>query len=345
MNVPVLGSLFRSRDYLRQETELLDHRHALHRPCDRSERGGAAGRELQRGERSAGVAARPRQPHLFELRRPATHARLFRPGGFHHRLTRTRSPCRPSPRKASRCRRCFLVALPSARSVARRSFVAATTSLAGCGVNYASNDSVPPGDYHDALSDRRRARRRPPSTSIRPAARSTSSRSTTSAPSPNAIASLATGGSPFSLRPASAAATRGRSTRSAARWPAPACAATSRSAPIPNADPNRASPVRLVFQGLKATVQGQCGVWPTDLASGGIDRRLEERFLPQFRLRHPIDARRPGRRSARSGAEPRQRPRRRHDAAQGDRRRAQRQGSRNRLDDQAYADRPGRRGS
>jgi pilus assembly protein CpaD len=35
-------------------------------------------------------------------------------------------------------------------------------------------------------------------------------------------------------------------------------------------DPKAAAPVRLVFQGLKATVAGApCGQWPSDLASGG----------------------------------------------------------------------------
>ena len=36
----------------------------------------------------------------------------------------------------------------------------------------------------------------------------------------------------------------------------------------PVADPSRASPIRLVFQGLKATVPSRCGQWPSDIASG-----------------------------------------------------------------------------
>ena len=35
MNVPILGAMFRSRDYQRKETELLDDRDALHRQGDR----------------------------------------------------------------------------------------------------------------------------------------------------------------------------------------------------------------------------------------------------------------------------------------------------------------------
>jgi len=37
----------------------------------------------------------------------------------------------------------------------------------------------------------------------------------------------------------------------------------------PAGDPTRASPVRLIFQGLKAGVPTPCGLWPSDLASGG----------------------------------------------------------------------------
>ncbi len=37
--------------------------------------------------------------------------------------------------------------------------------------------------------------------------------------------------------------------------------------PVDN--PMLASPIRLVFQGLKARVADRCGQWPTDLASGG----------------------------------------------------------------------------
>jgi pilus assembly protein CpaD len=37
----------------------------------------------------------------------------------------------------------------------------------------------------------------------------------------------------------------------------------------PSPDPTAAAPVRLVYQGLKATVEQPCGRWPSDLASGG----------------------------------------------------------------------------
>ena len=64
--------------------------------------------QLPRGERSAGVAARPRQPHLFDLRRPATDARLFTAGSV---SSPTEADTKPMPShrqgKPRRCRRCF----------------------------------------------------------------------------------------------------------------------------------------------------------------------------------------------------------------------------------------------
>ena len=50
----------------------------------------------------------------------------------------------------------------------------------------------------------------------------------------------------------------------------------------PVEDRNLASPIRLVFQGLKAHVADRCGQWPTDLASGSsIDGWKNENY-PNF---------------------------------------------------------------
>ncbi len=43
----------------------------------------------------------------------------------------------------------------------------------------------------------------------------------------------------------------------------------------PVADPTLASPVRISFVGLKATVASRCGEWPDDLASGGLAQGWE----------------------------------------------------------------------
>jgi pilus assembly protein CpaD len=47
----------------------------------------------------------------------------------------------------------------------------------------------------------------------------------------------------------------------------------------PVADATRASPVRLIFQGLKAVVPTPCGQWPSDIASGGsLDTWKNEQY-------------------------------------------------------------------
>ena len=43
-----------------------------------------------------------------------------------------------------------------------------------------------------------------------------------------------------------------------------------------------ASPVRLVFKGLKAEVAGPCGEWPTDLASGSSIETWKNQSYPNF---------------------------------------------------------------
>lgn len=43
-----------------------------------------------------------------------------------------------------------------------------------------------------------------------------------------------------------------------------------------------ASPIRLVYQGLKARVASQCGQWPTDLASGTSLETMKNQHYPNF---------------------------------------------------------------
>ena len=73
MELPVLGPLFRSNDYINQRTELM----VLVTPyvvrAVAQERSVAAGRRLRRSERSGAGSARPFQPHL-RRRRPATRS-------------------------------------------------------------------------------------------------------------------------------------------------------------------------------------------------------------------------------------------------------------------------------
>ena len=50
----------------------------------------------------------------------------------------------------------------------------------------------------------------------------------------------------------------------------------------PVEDRTLASPVRLVFQGLKAHVADRCGQWPTDLASGSSIETWKNQSYPNF---------------------------------------------------------------
>jgi len=50
----------------------------------------------------------------------------------------------------------------------------------------------------------------------------------------------------------------------------------------PIQDRNLASPVRLMFQGLKARVASRCGQWPTDLASGSSIDGWKNEAYPNF---------------------------------------------------------------
>jgi pilus assembly protein CpaD len=48
------------------------------------------------------------------------------------------------------------------------------------------------------------------------------------------------------------------------------------------ADPTRASPVRLIYQGLKAVLPEACGRWPSDLASGASIETWKNETYPNF---------------------------------------------------------------
>ena len=50
----------------------------------------------------------------------------------------------------------------------------------------------------------------------------------------------------------------------------------------PVADATRASPVRMIFQGLKAGVPTPCGQWPSDIASGGSIEGWKNDYYPNF---------------------------------------------------------------
>jgi pilus assembly protein CpaD len=159
--------------------------------------------------------------------------------------------------------------------------IAATVSLAGCGVNYASNDSVPPGDYHArfpiVVADA------PTALDVYPTGGALDQQSIDN------IRAFAQRYREFGdgriviLAPASERGRDGRVIDQIRR----ALAGSGLRGYVsvgsyPVANPNHDSPVRLVFQGLKATVQGRCGVWPTDLASGGTIDGWKNESYPNF---------------------------------------------------------------
>jgi pilus assembly protein CpaD len=159
--------------------------------------------------------------------------------------------------------------------------VAATVSLAGCGVNYASNDSVPAGDYHTRFPVA--VAEAPTALDVYPTGGALDQQSIDN------IRAFAQRYRQFGdgriviLAPAGE---RGHDARLIDQIRRALAGSGLRGyvsvGSYPEANPNHASPVRLVFQGLKATVQGQCGVWPTDLASGGTIDGWKNDSYPNF---------------------------------------------------------------
>jgi pilus assembly protein CpaD len=145
---------------------------------------------------------------------------------------------------------------------------AAAGSLVGCGTDYASNDSVPPGDYHDRYPIV--LAQAPTALDVYPVGGALDAQSIAN------IGSFAQRyrehgeGRVAILAPA---AERRRDARAIEQIRRALAASGLRGyveiGSYPAADATRASPVRLVFQGVKAVVPTKCGEWADDLASGG----------------------------------------------------------------------------
>ncbi len=160
-------------------------------------------------------------------------------------------------------------------------FVVATTSLAGCGVNYASNDSAPPGDYHERYPIV--VGEAPTTLDVYPSGGALDQQSIDNI---RAFAQRYREFGDGRIAILAPAGERGRDARAIDQIRRALAGAGLRGyvtvGSYPDADANRASPVRLVFQGLKATVAGQCGLWPTDLASGGTIEGWKNDDYPNF---------------------------------------------------------------
>ena len=147
-------------------------------------------------------------------------------------------------------------------------FVAATTSLAGCGADYASNDSVPTGDYHERFPIV--LAQAPTALDVYPTGGAIDQQSIENIHAFAQRYRELGGGRIAILAPAGE---RGRDARAIEQIRRALAGAGLRGyvavGSYPDADPTRAAPVRLVFRGLKAVVPERCGDWPDDLASGG----------------------------------------------------------------------------
>jgi pilus assembly protein CpaD len=157
----------------------------------------------------------------------------------------------------------------------------AASPLAGCGVDYASNDSVEPGDYHQrhpiVLAQA------PTTLDVYPVGVGLDKQSKDEirafaeryrALGAGRITILAPAGQPDSNRRIvddirrTLAATGLRGYVGVGVYPV--------------ADATRASPVRLTFQGLKAGVPTPCGQWPSDIASGGSIEGWKNDYYANF---------------------------------------------------------------
>ena len=157
----------------------------------------------------------------------------------------------------------------------------AASALAGCGVDYASNDSVAPGDYHQrhpiVIAEA------PTTLDVYPVGGGVDKQSKDEirafveryrALGAGRITILAPAGEPDKNRRIvddvrrTLASTGLRGTVGVGVYPV--------------ADATRASPVRLIFQGLKASVPTPCGQWPSDLASGGSIEGWKNDYYANF---------------------------------------------------------------
>ena len=147
--------------------------------------------------------------------------------------------------------------------------LAAALPLAGCGANYASNDTATIGDYHERYPIT--VGEAPTTLDIYPTGGGLDGQSLANIRAFAARYQTFGEGRVAILAPGGA---RGRDAK-AIEQIGHALAndglrgyVTVGSYPA-STDPNAAAPVRLVYQGLKATVSQACGQWPSDLASGG----------------------------------------------------------------------------
>lgn len=147
---------------------------------------------------------------------------------------------------------------------------ASAIPLAGCGVNYASNDGVPAGDYHDRFPIV--VGEAPTSLDVYPVGGGGLDAQSVAEIRSFAQRYQALGSGRIAIL--APAAERERDGKAIDQIRRALVGAGLRGYVVvgtypSSGEPSAASPVRLVFEGVKATVQAPCGQWPSDLASGG----------------------------------------------------------------------------
>jgi pilus assembly protein CpaD len=146
--------------------------------------------------------------------------------------------------------------------------VAATALLAGCGTDYASNDSVPLGDYHARYPIV--LAQAPTTLDVYPVGGAIDQQSIANI---HAFAQRYRELGAGRIAILAPAGERGRDGQAIDQIRRALAGAGLRGyvavGAYLDADPTRASPIKLAFQGLKAEVTERCGVWTDDLASGG----------------------------------------------------------------------------
>ena len=157
----------------------------------------------------------------------------------------------------------------------------AASPLAGCGVDYASNDSIPVGDYHQrhpiVLAQA------PTTLDVYPVGVGLDSETKAKIRGfAERYRALGTGRITI-LAPVGRTERNSRIIDEIRRT----LASTGLRGYVgvgvyPAGDPTRASPVRLIFQGLKAVVPTRCGQWPSDLASGSSIAGWKNESYPNF---------------------------------------------------------------
>ncbi|HYA72669.1 MAG TPA: CpaD family pilus assembly protein [Roseiarcus sp.] len=157
----------------------------------------------------------------------------------------------------------------------------AASPLAGCGVDYASNDGIDPGDYrqrHPIV-----LAQAPTTLDVYPVGGGLDSQA---AASIRAFAERYRALGAGQIAILAPAGQRERSSRIIDEIRR-TLASTGLHGYVgvgvyPADDPTRVSPVRLIFQGLKAVVRTPCGQWPSDLASGGSIEGWKNQAYPNF---------------------------------------------------------------